>query len=418
MSETNKNQATGVLNQFTGMYLKTRWYVGTGLVTITLVFFVFDLASRSTWVLGAAGLIIVAHAKATQARGTTAVLPALVIDVTATHGAILALSISIGDEIAPALMVVSATIIIGLFSDGWRRNALLGYSTGFALLAFFMVEDRSLIDTVDEIIAVLFVVGLVTGVISAVRRSLVELEATRAQTLGVVSHEVRNHLTGVIGATELVLDADIELTTEETTEMIELAHGQAVEAGEVIEDLLVASRAERGVLDAVPEPIDLIPLTESVIRRSSVEGDQISMDSPDDAIWAMADALRYKQIIRNLLTNASHYGGPTIEVSIKHRHEGVAVTVADDGEEIEPATAKSLFQPYHGTGAAGRAPGSTGLGLWIARNLAQRMGGDLVYRRRDGLTLFELTLPAAQPPAEPTPHPSSSAPSRLEPTPS
>lgn len=199
--------------------------------------------------------------------------------------------------------------------------------------------------------------------------------------------------------------------------MIGLAHGQAVEAAEVIEDLLVASRAERGVLEAVPEPIDLIPLTESVIRRSSVKGGQISMDSPDDAIWAMADALRYKQIIRNLLTNALHYGGPTVEVSIEHRHEGVAVTVADDGEEIEPAAARALFQPYHGTEAGGLEPGSTGLGLWIARNLAQRMGGDLVYRRRDGLTLFELTLPAAQPPTEPTPHPGS-APTRLEPTPS
>jgi signal transduction histidine kinase len=264
-----------------------------------------------------------------------------------------------------------------------------------------------LVGTVDEILAILFVVGLVAGVISGVRRRLVELEAARAQTLGVVSHEVRNHLTGVIGATELMLDAGIELTAEETTEMIGLAHGQAVEAAEVIEDLLVASRAERGVLDAVPEPVDLIPLTESVIRRSSVDGGHISIGSPDDAVWAMADALRYKQIIRNLLTNAFHYGGSTVEVSIQHRHEGVAVTVADDGEGIERAAAKGLFQPYHRTETAGRQPGSTGLGLWIARNLAQKMGGDLVYRRRDGFTLFELTLPAAQPPTGPTPHPSS-----------
>lgn len=308
MGVANKNQATIGLNRFTGMYLKARWYAGAGQVAIMLVFFLFDLASRSTWVLGAAGLIIVAHAKAMQVRGAKSVFPALVIDVTATHVAVLVLSISIGWEIAPALMVVTAAIIIGLFSDGWRRNTLIGYSTGFALLSLFIIEGHSLVAAADEIIAVLFSVGLVTGVISAIRHSLVELEADRAQTLGVVGHEVRNHLTGVIGASELMLDAGIEFTAEETAEMIELTHGQAVEAAEVIEDLMVASRAERGVLDAVPELVDLIPLTESVIKRSAAEGSHISIDSPDNGVWAMADALRYKQIIRNLLTNAFHYG--------------------------------------------------------------------------------------------------------------
>lgn len=409
MSEANKNQASGVLNRFTGMYLTTRMYVGAGLVAFTLVLSLFDLGAGSTWVLGVAGLIIVAHAMAMQETGTKAVLRALIVDVTATHAAVLVLAIWVGEPLTPGLTVLTATIIIGLFSDGWRRSTLIGYSTGFSLLALYIIEGRSLVGTLDEIIAVLFVVGLVAGVITAVRHSLVGLEAARAQTLGVVSHEVRNHLTGVIGATELMLDAGTELTAEETVEMIGLAHGQAVEAAEVIEDLMVVSRAERGVLDAAPEPVDLIPLTESVIRRSSVDGGHISIDSPDDVIWAMADALRYKQIIRNLLTNAFDYGGPTVEVSIQYRHEGVAVTVADDGEGIEPAAAKELFQPYHGAGTAGRKPGSTGLGLWIARDLAKKMGGDLVYRLKDGLTLFELTLPAAQPPTRPTPHPRTAA---------
>ncbi|MGZ8755128.1 MAG: hypothetical protein ACXW15_08065, partial [Acidimicrobiia bacterium] len=156
MSEANKNQATGVLNQFTSMYLKTRWYVGAGLATFALVLFLFDLGPASTWVFGAAGLIIVAHAMAMQARGTSAVVPALVIDLTATHAAVLAHSIWVGEEIAPALTVVTATIIISLFSDGWRRNTLIGYSTVFALVAFFNITGPSLLDTVDETLAILF----------------------------------------------------------------------------------------------------------------------------------------------------------------------------------------------------------------------------------------------------------------------
>jgi signal transduction histidine kinase len=75
-----------------------------------------------------------------------------------------------------------------------------------------------------------------------------------------------------------------------------------------------------------------------------------------------------------------------------------SVVVADDGDGVHPADEASIFLPYRRSRDTVPAPGSTGLGLWIARNLTRQMGGDLTYQRRDGVTVFEVTLPGVNPP--------------------
>ncbi|HUP16059.1 MAG TPA: HAMP domain-containing sensor histidine kinase, partial [Acidimicrobiia bacterium] len=207
-----------------------------------------------------------------------------------------------------------------------------------------------------------------------------------------------NHLTGVIGAIEMVGDDQASLEPGEVEEFLELAHQQAVEAGEVLDDLLIASRTERGALDALPELVDLCPLTETVIRRTSVEGHEIGFQCYGGPVWAMADPLRYKQILRNLLTNALRYGGDNIRVSVESFDHTVSVVVADDGDGVDPEFEHALFQAYRAGMAMARVPGSSGLGLWIARGLAHKMGGNLRYQREAGLTVFELILPSAEAP--------------------
>jgi signal transduction histidine kinase len=98
--------------------------------------------------------------------------------------------------------------------------------------------------------------------------------------------------------------------------------------------------------------------------------------------------------MRNLLTNAFRYGGDAIRVSLATLGDTVSVVVADNGEGVDPSDETAIFQPYRGGKAIEQVPGSTGLGLWIARSLAHKMGGNVSYRRQSGQTVFELTLPA------------------------
>jgi two-component system sensor histidine kinase ChiS len=107
----------------------------------------------------------------------------------------------------------------------------------------------------------------------------------------------------------------------------------------------------------------------------------------------MADPRRVRQILRNLLTNAQRYGGPRRRVITGSLLDRVWLEVRDNGTGIPGEEASSIFEPYV-TGNSG-VTGSVGLGLAVARQLAELMSGSLEYERSAGETVFRLLLPMA-----------------------
>lgn len=106
---------------------------------------------------------------------------------------------------------------------------------------------------------------------------------------------------------------------------------------------------------------------------------------------AVGDAARIRQILRNLLTNATKYGGPRVRVEVQNG-AWATVRVIDNGAGIPPEHRAAAFRPYE-RGEAPRSIGSLGLGLAISYQLARAMGGDLNYHYEDDESLFILTLP-------------------------
>ncbi len=393
--EPNVRGPTSLINRFTSTYLRARWFIGAGLIVLTAFALLVGAGGEYVWVVAVAGVVILAHTFAMRVWDLHAASVALVVDLTAALVATMIVASANHDLVPVLLTLVGASVLIPLFLDGWTRVAVAAYVTTLSLGSMLMINDWDFGLAVSGFIGGFFLAALIMGVIVAIRSRIVELEAARAQTIGVVSHELRNHLTGIIAAVELVTDEGIDLTPTEVGEMLEMALQQSVEAAEVIEDLLVASRAERGVLDAIAEVVDVSSLTETVIRRTSTEEGRIRFQGPAGPVWATADPLRYKQVLRNLLTNALRYGGDEVRVSVEARGQWVSVIVADNGPGVDPADESVLFQAYHRGRHQGPAEGSSGLGLWIARGLAHKMGGELAYRRASGHTVFEITLPNA-----------------------
>ena len=107
----------------------------------------------------------------------------------------------------------------------------------------------------------------------------------------------------------------------------------------------------------------------------------------------MADPIRVRQIIRNLLTNAARYGGSSVRVETGASAGRASICVIDDGDGVADPVAKHLFEPY-GHDAASQSSESVGLGLHVSRTLARLMGGDLSYERASGETRFRLVLPS------------------------
>ena len=114
---------------------------------------------------------------------------------------------------------------------------------------------------------------------------------------------------------------------------------------------------------------------------------------------ANADPVRVRQIIRNLLANASRYGGPQIKVHIEEGDGHSELVISDDGPGIPLEDQERIFQPYERAHKRHGQPASVGLGLTVSRQLARLMGGDLYYKHGDGWSTFTLELPGRRPQA-------------------
>jgi len=230
------------------------------------------------------------------------------------------------------------------------------------------------------------------GVVRRAERELAALVASKDELVASVSHELRTPITTIYGmAFELRDNAD-QFSPDETRELIEIIADQSRELSNIVEDLLVAARADLDTLAVRPELIDVHSEIHQIVSSSA--SDLVSKVDVPDGIHAWADPLRFRQIVRNLLTNARRYGGETVTVRATMDSDVVLIQVVDSGPGIAEADREAIFQPYVRAGADRALPGSIGLGLPVSRRLARLMDGDLVYRY-NGASVFEVTLPAA-----------------------
>ncbi len=216
----------------------------------------------------------------------------------------------------------------------------------------------------------------------------------KERLLASVSHEIRTPLTAIVGLSEELVGASTGLGDEERDELNRIIAAQARELAELVEDLLVASRADFGNLSIRPETIDLLAQARQVVEgigESHPSDKVIEMVGEQVAAWA--DPLRVRQVIRNLLTNAIKYGGDRVVMGVENRGGQACLVVEDNGSGVPPAEAKLIFERYYRSAQSPTQPGSVGIGLAVSRQLAEMMGGSLDYVRTVEGPRFELTLP-------------------------
>ncbi|HUP16613.1 MAG TPA: ATP-binding protein [Acidimicrobiia bacterium] len=169
----------------------------------------------------------------------------------------------------------------------------------------------------------------------------------------------------------------------------------------IVEDLLVAARAEIGVLHVTKVPIDLRANVAQVVEVMSPDSQElIHIGLQASGLRAVGDPVRVRQIIRNLLSNAIRYGGDTIMVDVVALEATVLLAVSDNGPGIPPSEHDRIFEAYEIAHDPGSQPSSVGLGLAVARRLARLMGGDLTYERTGNISVFEMQLPGAELPSK------------------
>lgn len=222
------------------------------------------------------------------------------------------------------------------------------------------------------------------------QRRLEELVMAKDVFVATVSHELRNPLAGVMGLAEELRDRFGDFGDQERLDLITLIAHQAAEMTSLVEDLLVAVRSDIAEVAVAPQRVEVTSHLAELTHRSPVE-----WMPPGQEVWAWVDPQRFRQIVRNLLSNAERHGGSRVRLELECADERVEVRVLDDGRGIAPDDVERIFEPFQRARGTEIKSGSVGLGLSVARQLARLMGGDLQYGRNGGWSTFKLTVPAA-----------------------
>ncbi len=258
-------------------------------------------------------------------------------------------------------------------------------------------DDVDLLETLTSQVAVSLENGRLEDSLAQLTELKDQLEAlvrSKDQFVATVSHELRTPLTAIFGLSHELHGNRDEFTPGEMDELITVIAEQSAELSELIEDLLVAARAESGRLHVEVSTVELRSEVETILEshRWSNDSEPTLAGGTIAAVPVSADPLRLRQIIRNLLTNADRYGGDEVWVEIEGRSDTVALMVKDTGSGVPQGFEAAIFEPYQSAHGAGTQPASVGLGLAVSRQLARLMDGDLLYHQSGGVTCFELIL--------------------------
>jgi len=253
------------------------------------------------------------------------------------------------------------------------------------------VQRRALADLSIQVMSLLELRRTVAELESK-HQQLEEVMRLRETFLATVSHELRTPLSAVVGYVEILADPTCEIDDDDRREILATVGRQAGDVASLVEDLLVAAKAESGELRVQNVPVDLVAQTAQVLEGLNNKNVNRIMVEHGVAV-GIGDPVRVRQIVRNLVTNAFRYGGPNITLSTRTVADSAILEVADDGPGVRTEDEDLIFEPFRQS--AGTVSGSVGLGLSVSRLLAERMNGSLTYVRHSDLSVFKLAIPAA-----------------------
>ena len=224
------------------------------------------------------------------------------------------------------------------------------------------------------------------------------LVSSKDKFVASVSHELRTPLAAVLGFAQLLTDDSGRLSESERIELTSTIAREASDLAGIVEDLLVSARADMDTVYVSRVPVDLRANAAQIIDvLPEVHRGRVRFGDVPPSIWASADPVRVRQVIRNLVSNALRYGGDEIRIDFQLVKQHAIVTVSDNGSAIPESEREQIFLPYHVAHTPGSQPSSVGLGLTVSRQLMERMGGSLTYRHERGLSVFEIRLPSNGP---------------------
>ena len=234
-------------------------------------------------------------------------------------------------------------------------------------------------------------------------RQLAEASQNKSQFVSSMSHELRTPLNAIIGLTEMMVTNAARFGTERAAEPLRRVNAAGNHLLGLINQVLDLSKIEAGKLELNPQAVQLAQLIDDVVGTARQLAEQnknrLVLDTHEGLGAVTIDAMRLRQILLNLLSNACKFTKQG-EVKLKAqrvvgKRDWIEVAVSDTGVGMTPEQQAKLFEEFTQADATtAQRFGGTGLGLAIARKLARMMGGDVTVASEPGKgSVFTVCLP-------------------------
>jgi signal transduction histidine kinase len=225
------------------------------------------------------------------------------------------------------------------------------------------------------------------------------LSALRADFVSLVSHELRSPMASVIGSAQTLRQRWRELTPEHRESLLTLVVDETSRLSGLIGDVLDTSQIDSGTFSYSFTEVDVGNLLREAVAAAQIAQDEVRVDSRvrEPLPPVRADRERLRQVLANLLENAVKYsstGGEVVAAAFPDDGH-LRVEVTDSGPGIAAEHHQLIFEKFGRVDSGGPGQPGTGLGLFIARSIAEAHGGTIDVRSTPGRgATFRLSLPA------------------------
>ncbi len=221
----------------------------------------------------------------------------------------------------------------------------------------------------------------------------------KTEFLAMISHELRTPLTSILGFTTTLLADDVTWEPDEQRDFYQTIRREANRLQELIDQLLVLSRLEAGMLPISPKPYFLHEIIEDALPQFQIltHEQTLAMHLPPNLPPVYVDAKRIAQVLVNLVRNAATYAPKGTEISISANARGgfVQVNISDQGPGIPSADHKRVFKAFQrGVSVENSISKGAGLGLAICKGLVEAQGGRIWIKKKSAPgAIISFTIP-------------------------
>lgn len=227
------------------------------------------------------------------------------------------------------------------------------------------------------------------------------LEQMKLDFVSMASHELKTPLTSIIGYLSVFVSENKDKLPKEEWDLINRSLISAQQLLGLVQNILNVNKIEREQMQVSPEPLDFLPVlkksVEDLRNQAAQKNIILNFNAPDNLPKVIADPLRTGEVITNLVANAINYTNPggKVDVLVQTSPSEITTTISDTGIGIPKEALPHLFNKFFRvSNTAQQASKGTGLGLYIAKSIIEKLNGKIWVESEVGKgSKFYFTLP-------------------------